>query len=88
MIRNLLTFTLIIVLGTYNISGYVSDKHTGEKLAGVKVVNNNVTTYTDLNGFFQIENFADTNNLKLDLISYEQEKIVVVSNKTANFTEK
>jgi hypothetical protein len=71
-----------------NVTGGAGATGIGVYSTSTGVVNNNTTTYTDLNGYFQIENFADTNNLKLDLISYEQEKIVVVSNKTANFTEK
>jgi hypothetical protein len=56
------------------ISGYVYDKINGEKLCGVKVTTNADTTYTDFNGYFEINDTLST-EINFELISYEKETL-------------
>lgn len=58
-----------------NVSGIVADKNTKELLAGVRVTSDVDTTYTDLNGRFNIKYDSDTVNLVFYLVSYETDTL-------------
>ena len=63
-----------------SIKGIVLDEHTGEALAGVKVVVTELDqeVYTDLDGNFEFENLLkDTYNIETEMISYEKQSLKV-----------
>jgi len=84
----LLLLLLSILLGLNHVDGYVYDKNTGEYLCGVRVVSSNDTTYTDLNGYFSLENVYDTTNIKFELISYEMIDTTIINDKLLIISEK
>ena len=65
------------------VNGLVVDKLTNETLAGVVVTSNGQKVYTDLEGNFEIKNLCDGKcQLKISLISYEDQVIEVDTNHT------
>lgn len=65
------------------VNGLVVDKLTNETLAGVVVTSNGQKVYTDLEGNFEIKNLCDDKcQLKISLISYEDQVIEVDTNHT------
>jgi hypothetical protein len=61
----------------------VLDKLTKETLAGVVVTSNGQKVYTDLEGNFEIKNLCEGKcQLKISLISYEDQVIEVDTNHT------
>lgn len=73
---------LSILLGINKIDGYVYDKNTGESLCGVKITTLKDTVYTDLNGYFVLENIQDTTNISFDFISYEKKDTTIINDKS------
>lgn len=78
-LRQLLLQSLFFLLlgsayaNAYEISGKVTDKKTGEELAGVSVVLNGPeirTTVTDAEGNFSIDSDEETSDLVLSLLGY------------------
>ena len=65
------------------VNGSVLDKVTNETLAGVVVTSNGQKVYTDLEGNFEIKNLCDGKcQLKISLISYEDQVIEIDTNNT------
>ncbi len=63
---------------TIRLNGVVSDKLTGETLAGVVITSNGKKLYTDLDGNFSFENAGKGKcSIKVSLISYEEQTIEV-----------
>ena len=64
------------------LSGFVIDKQTGESLSGVKIriENSDVVVFTDIDGYFELEN-TNTNNstLTFDYVSYQLVKVDIES---------
>jgi len=55
------------------ITGYVFDKATGETLSGVKIKTDGETvTYTDIDGYFEVEISGTSQNITADFVSYKQ----------------
>lgn len=72
---------------TTSIKGIVLDKDTGEALAGVKVIIEELdqTVYTDLEGNFEFSNVVkDTYHIDTQMISYEKESTKVDVNTSEN----
>ncbi len=70
-----------------SINGVVLDKHTGEALAGVKVViaELNKEVYTDLEGNFEFKNMSkDIYSIESEMISYEKQNLKVDLNISDN----
>lgn len=70
-----------------SINGIVLDKHTGEALAGVKVViaELNKEVYTDLEGNFEFKNMSkDIYSIESEMISYEKQNLTVDLNISDN----
>ncbi len=64
-----------------SINGYVIDSNTGEALAGVMITTLNDTTYSDLDGHFNLKKSSDSTNIKFQLISYEIIDTIIYNNK-------
>ena len=81
---------LLIAVKSITINGKVTDKHTGEALAGVAVKTDGSTTcYSDFDGNFSIQvNPEKLENLSAELISYSTSVVKVDINKTINPTLK
>ena len=63
------------------LKGNVFDKNTNESLAGAVITANGQKVYTDLDGNFSIQNVCDGKcQLKISLISYEDQTIEVDTN--------
>lgn len=65
---------------TTNVSGTVIDKNTGETLAGVKIILDelNETAYTNFEGNFEFKNVKKANyTLNTELISYKNKSVKV-----------
>jgi hypothetical protein len=60
-------FISFVVLCNQNYK--IVDKYTKEELAGVKIIINNDTLYSDLNGNFTY-NVSDSSEIKISYISY------------------
>lgn len=69
---------------TTSINGSVIDKNTGEALAGVKIILNelNQAVYTDFEGNFEFDNVSKGKyTIKAELISYKDKSVNVDLNK-------
>lgn len=67
-----------VKIETLSLNGVVSDKATGETLAGAVIVANGKKLYTDFDGNFSIDNVCSGKCLiKVSLISYEDQTIEV-----------
>ncbi|MFH0896293.1 MAG: carboxypeptidase-like regulatory domain-containing protein [Bacteroidota bacterium] len=82
-----LLLTTVVTSGFYSgdetgtIKGTVTDKKTNDPLPGVfiAVAGTNITTYSDLNGNFEIKNLkAGTIELKVKCVSYNGTVVSVV----------
>jgi phosphatidate phosphatase APP1 len=86
--------TLIMVVSmtltpSNTINGYIVDNNTNETLVGVKItVNDSISTYTNLDGYFEINNISDTINMKIEYISYETIDIKVSGDEYKNNIKK
>ncbi|MEA3295889.1 MAG: carboxypeptidase-like regulatory domain-containing protein [Patescibacteria group bacterium] len=60
------------------ISGKILNKNTREELAGVRIISDCDTVYSDFDGDFKIKTVSDTTNLSFSLISYEPENLKVI----------
>lgn len=76
-----LAFVISIALTENNkITGYVIDNNTGEKLAGVMVMTETDTTYSDLDGHFTLPNINDSTKIWFEYISYEIKDTIIYNN--------
>jgi hypothetical protein len=59
---------------TVKVAGYVIDKATGETLSGVKIKpeGSEQSTYTNIDGYFEIEITGENPVLTADFVSYKQ----------------
>lgn len=60
------------------IEGKIIDRNTREELAGVRIISDCDTVYSDFNGCFKIKTVSDTTNLQFNLISYESENLEII----------
>lgn len=68
----------VVKIETLNLNGVVSDKLTGETLAGAVVTANGKKLYTDFDGNFSIDNVCNGKcSIKVSLISYEDQTIEI-----------
>jgi hypothetical protein len=72
-------FVITLTVNESKVSGYVHDKSNNECLAGVRVISDTDTTYTDLDGRFEIHAAYDS-KLEFSLISYKKADTVISSN--------
>ena len=63
----------------FTLSGYVTDKETGERLIGayLSIPDRNLLTTTNEYGFFSITTFKSTLNLKIQYIGYTKNDVKV-----------
>ena len=82
MLKLLSVIMTVLLINTRQLkfSGYIFDKQTGEKLCGVRIITNVDTTYSDLNGYFEIKNCDNNTGFKFDLISYEMKDTSFINN--------
>jgi hypothetical protein len=83
MLKILLVYLLLIfinpTISNKNIiSGKILDKNTREELAGVRIISDCDTIYSDFNGNFEIKHQSDTTKLKFNLISYTPENLEII----------
>lgn len=69
------TTTTTIVENANVINGAVYDKQTAETLAGAVVTLDGQKVYTDLDGHFRLSNVKGKCQLKISMISYEDQVI-------------
>ena len=53
--------------------------NTNETLVGVRVISDIDTTYTDFDGYYEINASSDTVKLKYSLISYNDEDFLIIN---------
>jgi len=61
------------------ITGKILDKNTREELAGVRIISDCDTVYTDFDGNFTIKHLSDTIKLQFNLISYDSDNLEIIS---------
>lgn len=75
----------VVSLQNNSVKGTVLDKLTKETLAGAVVTANNQKVYTDLDGNFAISNLCGGKcQLKISMISYEDQTINIDTNSSKN----
>ncbi|MDX9928352.1 MAG: carboxypeptidase-like regulatory domain-containing protein [Bacteroidales bacterium] len=69
---------------TISISGRITDRQSGEGLAGVviRVEESDIAVYTDFEGNFSISATPGSYTIKTSLISYETRTIIINADKT------
>ncbi len=81
MLKILLISLSLIFINLSNsnniIKGKILDKNTKEELAGVRIISDCDTVYSDFDGNFKIKYISDTTKLKINLISYDTENLLV-----------
>ena len=80
MLKEMLILSFIISLQTSTfpkITGKIIDKQTQEELVGVRIISDSDTTYSDINGDFEINTLTDTSNLIFYFISYQSNTLNV-----------
>jgi hypothetical protein len=65
-------FFIVFGLAANTIFGTVKDYSSEEKLVGVKIISSVDTTYTNLDGEFEIELKNLEDSIKVEYISYEK----------------
>jgi hypothetical protein len=88
--NNLLLILSFFITTTFGskINGYIYDKNTNETLTGVRIISNNDTTYSDLNGYFELENITDITYIQLKLVSYENKDTIIIKDNCLNICNK
>lgn len=81
-----LFIVLNISISENKITGFIYDKETNETLAGVKIMLENKTIYSDINGYFEIKENIDTIPIKFKYISYHNIDTVFIQNENIMFS--
>lgn len=89
----ILIFSLLLFINSTNtnqniISGKILDKNTREELAGVRIISDCNTVYSDFDGCFSIKHLSDTTNLQFNLISYEPDNLEIINNNKSYLVKK
>ena len=84
-------FSRLIIAQVYTVSGYVTDKETGETLIGTTVAIKGTTqgTSTDINGYFRLTNLKSGEYiLQFSFLGYVKiERKLIVLNKSVLLNE-
>lgn len=83
MLKILLLLLLFIFINFTNskskfIYGKIFDLNTNETLAGVRIISDCDTVYSDFDGNFEIKCLSDTINLQFNLISYNSNNLEII----------